>query len=87
MINLTAVKKLQSPANLRSSPNSLVLGDQTLPTQYDMETKPLHGDTQFIELIRYSSTVQFALEWRTGVRQPPSSFRHSILENIAAFAA
>jgi len=28
MIALTAVKKLQSPANLRSSPNSLVLADQ-----------------------------------------------------------
>ena len=40
MIDLAVVKKSQSPANLRSSPNSPVLGDQTLPTQYEMEIKP-----------------------------------------------
>jgi len=41
-IALTAVKKLQSPANQRSSPNSLVLGDQTLP-----------GSTEFLKQRRY----------------------------------
>ena len=35
-IALTAVKKPQSPANPRSSPNKLVLGDQTLLRRYSM---------------------------------------------------
>ena len=46
-IALTAVKKAQSPANLRSSPNSPVLGDQTL-RQYSTEASPWHNENAHI---------------------------------------